>query len=168
MKDLPTNKIETFVFDAIFVCNGHNSVPFTPDFDGVNEFQAHHMHSHDYRRADAFKGSIIHFKMELSHIEITSKLQSINFTFPDKIVLIIGGGPSGVDLTFAIAEHAKTVIFSHHTHNQNHVYPANVIRRGTIRKFTRNGAIFDDGHEIGISDVIFCTGNLWLILMDHH
>lgn len=28
------------------------------DIEGVNEFQGHQMHSHDYRRADAFKGFI--------------------------------------------------------------------------------------------------------------
>lgn len=56
VKDLPTNTVQTQIFDAIFVCNGHNSVPFTPDIQGINEFQGHVIHSHDYRRADSFKG----------------------------------------------------------------------------------------------------------------
>lgn len=56
MKDLPTNTVETSIFDAIFVCNGHNYEPFIPKYDGIDEFQGQHMHSHDYRRADAFKG----------------------------------------------------------------------------------------------------------------
>lgn len=56
VKDLASNTVETSIFDAIFVCNGHNSVPFIPKYDGIDEFQGRHMHSHDYRRADAFKG----------------------------------------------------------------------------------------------------------------
>lgn len=73
MKDLATNEVETSVFDTIFVCNGHNSVPITPHFDGVNEFQGRCMHSHDYRRADAFKGSIIHFRNDsVSHQNLMS------------------------------------------------------------------------------------------------
>lgn len=56
VRDLPTNTVECHVFDAIFVCNGHSSVPSLPHFKGINEFQGQQMHSHYYRRADAFKG----------------------------------------------------------------------------------------------------------------
>lgn len=55
--DLIANKTNVHIFDAIFVCNGHNSVPSIATFEGANEFQGHTMHSHDYRRADTFKGS---------------------------------------------------------------------------------------------------------------
>lgn len=90
---------------------------------------------------------------------LASHQNCINFqNFLDKTVLIIGAGPSGVDLTYSIAEYAKNVIFSHHTHNQNHTYPSNVIRKGSIQKLTQNGAIFTDGSEIDITDIVFCTG----------
>lgn len=56
MKDLPSNRIEVLRFDAIFVCNGHNSVPCTPKFNGIDQFEGKQIHSHDYRRASAFKG----------------------------------------------------------------------------------------------------------------
>lgn len=59
--DLTANRTETHVFDYIFVCNGHNSEPLTPEFEGASEFQGHIMHSHDYRRADTFKGSLFKF-----------------------------------------------------------------------------------------------------------
>ncbi|XP_031621424.1 flavin-containing monooxygenase FMO GS-OX5-like [Contarinia nasturtii] len=131
VKNLPTNNIETYVFDAVFVCNGHNCVPSQPHFEGLNEFQGHHMHSHNYRRAEAFK---------------------------DKTVVIIGAGPSGIDLCNAISKCAKTVVFSHHTHNPNHVYPSNVVRKGSVQRFTKNGAVFADGSEIDITDIVFCTG----------
>lgn len=77
---------------------------------------------------------------------------------PGKIVLIIGAGPSGIDLTYAIAVHAKRVIFSHHSHNYGHFYPSNVVRKGSIQRFTRSSVVFVDGIEMDITDIIFCTG----------
>lgn len=79
--------------------------------------------------------------------------------FTDKSVLIIGGGPSGVDLVYLISEFAKTVVFSHHTHNSTHIFSNNVTRMGSVQKFTRNGVTFTDGTEIEITDIVFCTGN---------
>lgn len=73
-------------------------------------------------------------------------------------MLIIGAGPSGVDLTFLISKYAKKVFFSHHTHKQNYVYPSNVILKGSVQKFTKNGVIFNDGTDIDVTDVVFCTG----------
>lgn len=81
--------------------------------------------------------------------------------FTDKSVLIIGGGPSGIDLVYLISEFAKTVIFSHHTHNSTYTFPINVIRMGSVQKFTKNGATFIDGTEVEITDIIFCTGKLY-------
>lgn len=58
--DLPNKTSETHIFDAIFVCNGHNFAPYTPHFDGIEQFEGKHMHSHDYRRASVFKGIIFY------------------------------------------------------------------------------------------------------------
>lgn len=92
-----------------------------------------------------------------------NKTKSINefLGFIDKTVLIIGGGPSGIDLVYSISEFAKTVIFSHHTHNSTYTFPTNVIRMGSVQKFTKNAVIFIDGTEIEITDIIFCTGKLY-------
>lgn len=76
----------------------------------------------------------------------------------DKTVLIIGAGPSGVDLSRLISQAAKSVIFSHHSHNFSHVYPENVIRKGSVKKFTRNGVVFADDSADEITDVVYCTG----------
>lgn len=50
--------IETYIFDAIFVCNGHYFSTFIPHFDGIERFEGEQMHSHDYRCASAFKGML--------------------------------------------------------------------------------------------------------------
>lgn len=81
------------------------------------------------------------------------------------MVLIIGAGPSGIDLTYAIAETATKVIFSHHTHTESHVYPVNVIKKPAIKCFNRNSVIFNDDSEESITDVVFCTGILHFFLL---
>lgn len=142
-------------------------MPFTPKFDGIDEFQGRHMHSHDYRRADAFKGSNRSHchKSLLSDNHKFNKSKSINeFSgFADKSVLIIGGGPSGIDLVYSISEFAKTVISSHHTHNSTYTFANNVIRMGSVQKFTKNGVTFTDGTEVEIDVVIFCTGIILIL-----
>lgn len=56
VKDLPNNKFESNVFDAVVVCNGHNSLPKIPAFDGADEFGGKMLHSHDFRDAAAYAG----------------------------------------------------------------------------------------------------------------
>lgn len=65
VKDLPTNKFESNVFDAVIVCNGHNSVPKIPVFDGAEEFGGKTLHSHDFRNADAFTGKRFGFSLNI-------------------------------------------------------------------------------------------------------
>jgi hypothetical protein len=43
-------------FDAVLVCNGHYSEPHLPDIPGGKDFPGLLMHSHNYRRADPFRG----------------------------------------------------------------------------------------------------------------
>lgn len=78
----------------------------------------------------------------------------------EKIVLIIGGSSSGIDLTYAISASAAKVIFSHHTHNEKNIFATNVVKKGTIQKFTKSKVIFNDGSEETITDILFCTGKL--------
>lgn len=132
VKNLQASQDETYNFDAIFVCNGHNSVPLVPQFDGSDIFQGKQIHSHFYRRAEEFKG---------------------------KKVLIIGSGPTGIDLTLAISKEAQKLIFSHHTHSHQAV-PENVVKKSRVKKFTKDSVIFDDDSKEEITDVVYCTGQL--------
>lgn len=58
VKDLPNDKVETHIYDAIFVCNGHNSAPLypKPPYPGTQIFRGRRMHSHSYRRVEEFAG----------------------------------------------------------------------------------------------------------------
>lgn len=56
VKDLPNNQYMTQIFDGVFVCNGHYFAPRIPEIEGANEFKGRILHSHDFRKADVFKG----------------------------------------------------------------------------------------------------------------
>lgn len=53
VKNLSANKIETFDFDFVLVCNGF-SVPLVPKITGQDAFKGKQMHSHDYRKPANF------------------------------------------------------------------------------------------------------------------
>lgn len=55
-KNLPDNTFETRIFDAVFICNGHYSETRIPDIPGVELYEGKVLHSHDFRRAEAFRG----------------------------------------------------------------------------------------------------------------
>lgn len=58
VKDLLHDKVETHIYDAIFVCIGVNSTPSMPKpaYSGAQLFQGRQSHSHNYRRASQFQG----------------------------------------------------------------------------------------------------------------
>lgn len=56
VRDLPNDKLETYIFDAILVCNGHYHTPAYPEYPGRKLFRGKQIHSHDFRCADPFKG----------------------------------------------------------------------------------------------------------------
>lgn len=73
---------ETYVYDAVMVCNGHYKDPLLPNIKGQEKFKGRQWHSHDYRSPEEFK---------------------------DKRVLLVGAGPSGTDIAVQIAAVAKKV-----------------------------------------------------------
>lgn len=56
VRDLPNDKYEKYLFDAVIVCNGHYNTPAYPDYPGRQLYKGQQIHSHNYRCADPFKG----------------------------------------------------------------------------------------------------------------
>lgn len=82
------------------VCNGHYFQPSLPAIEGHDKFQGLQLHSHDYRVPEALA---------------------------DKKIVVIGAGPSGMDLALEISKKAKRVLLSHHNQNPiRTVFPDNV------------------------------------------
>lgn len=69
-------------FDAVMICNGHYNEPVAPKLPGEENFKGKIQHSHNYRSPDPYEG---------------------------QRVLVIGAGPSGLDLTMHICAVAKYV-----------------------------------------------------------
>lgn len=133
VRDLPNDRVDTHRFDALLVCNGHYNQPAWPNYAGRSEFVGQQIHSHDYRCADPFGG---------------------------ETVLVIGAGPSGMDLTNEISKVAQRVTLSHH-HPENPLtrFLDNVDLRPDVRRLTRTGAVFADGSQQDYSVIFYCTGN---------
>ena len=90
-------------------------------------------HSHDYREPDSYK---------------------------DRRVLIIGAGPSGMDIALDVANVSKTLVHSHHSQvNFRTPFPDHYKRKPDVKEYTENGVIFQDGSYEDIDDVLYCTGN---------
>lgn len=94
-------------------------------------------------------------------------LISYKFLILDKNVLIIGAGPSGVDITYAVSKHARRLAFSHRTHNPNHRLPNTVSFKVQIREITELGAVFMDGTQETFTHIIYCTGEHFYMKCDH-
>lgn len=58
IRDLVNDKFIIQYYDAVFVCNGHYFDPFIPEIRGAAEFNGKLLHSHDYRSAETFRGTL--------------------------------------------------------------------------------------------------------------
>ncbi|XP_037049486.1 senecionine N-oxygenase-like isoform X1 [Bradysia coprophila] len=140
VKDLVNGTFETKIYDAIMVCNGHYFKPRVPQLDGVDSFQGEILHSHNFRTAKAYCG---------------------------KTVLVIGGGPSGIDLVLHLSKTASRITFSQHKINgeskesfaqRQQLLPDNVTLQENVRRFYPNGAEFIDGSCQSFEVIFFATG----------
>ncbi|RDB29788.1 Flavin-containing monooxygenase FMO GS-OX3 [Hypsizygus marmoreus] len=123
---------EILHFDLVLVCNGHYRVPRYPNTPGVAQWlsSGRAKHSAWYRRPHNL----------------------------GDIVLVVGGGPSGTDISAEMRTAARTVIHSLTGAAREDI--GNLKRRGRVSRFGENGEVtFEDGTtETGISYCILATG----------
>lgn len=79
-------------------------------------------------------------------------------------VLVIGAGPSGMDLAYEISKFAIKVTLSHH-HKTDPLtkFPDNVNLCPDVVRLTENGAEFADGSHQNYTVIFFCTGKYFLL-----
>ncbi|KAL9914495.1 flavin-containing monooxygenase 2 [Glossina fuscipes fuscipes] len=127
-----SHRCKQHLFDRVFVCNGHYTKPQYPKTVGMSCYKGIQMHSHLYRTQDKFKA---------------------------QKVLIIGAGPSGIDLTNHISKVANCVYLSHHLSKKpNTDFMRNVIQKPNVKQFIETGAIFEDNSSEEFDIVVYCTG----------
>jgi len=131
--DKPTRKEIVQIYDAVMVCNGHYNDPVMPTLPGQDQFKGLIGHSHQYRSPGPFEG---------------------------QRVLVVGAGPSGLDLALHISSVAKYVVLSHHIKEaDNTEYPSNVLKKPDVRKINNNEDVeFVDGSCCGFDAIFYCTG----------
>lgn len=77
----------------------------------------------------------------------------------DEEVLVIGAGPSGMDLANEVSKRAKRVSLSHHQHPEpKTVFASNVDMRPDVKRLTETGAVFIDGSQQTYTVILYCTG----------
>ncbi|KAL1131046.1 hypothetical protein AAG570_012283 [Ranatra chinensis] len=122
----------TEIFDAVMICNGHYNTPSYPELKGISSFDGEQMHSHDYREPSCFKG---------------------------KKVIVVGAGPSGVDLSLEASKVASQVILSGRDDNLiKNTFPAVIEMRPEIASIEGSNIIFKDGSSVQGDMLFYCTG----------
>lgn len=75
-------------------------------------------------------------------------------------MLLIGGGPSGKDIVYAIATKARRVCFSTHRDVSKNVFPPNVAVKPDVKEVKASSVVFEDGSEENFTTILYCTGKL--------
>ncbi|KAL3286888.1 hypothetical protein HHI36_001375 [Cryptolaemus montrouzieri] len=131
IQDVKTKYTEKKRFDAVIVCNGKYGVPYIPKILGLETFPGSCIHSHDYRSEDPYK---------------------------DKVVLVIGGGPSGIDIAHRLYQVAKKVFCSFKEIGFRFNFPAGLIRKPLVERINGNTVFFQDESKEEIDAILLCTG----------
>ncbi|KAG8363394.1 hypothetical protein BUALT_Bualt19G0017800 [Buddleja alternifolia] len=132
-KYLSSNSKE--VFDAVVVCNGHHTQPNVAYIQGIEKWPGKQIHSHNYRVPEPFK---------------------------DQIVVAIGDGPSGKDVSLEISKVAKEVHLSSRSPNVKICKldcADNMWQHSKIDHVEGNGEVaFEDGAYVRADIILHCTG----------
>lgn len=73
--------------------------------------------------------------------------------------MVIGAGPSGMDLAYEISKYAHSVTLSHHQIPEPKTkFPENVDMQPDVKCLTESGATFADGTVKNYSVIFYCTG----------
>ncbi|GLU00433.1 hypothetical protein SLE2022_178050 [Rubroshorea leprosula] len=126
---------EEELFNAVVVCNGHNTEPKIAQFPGINVWPGQQIHSHNYRTPEPFQ---------------------------NQIVVIIGKGTSAIDILKNISPLAREVhqvvrgVDFGLKKQENY---DNVWQHPMIECAHEDGkVVFQDGSSVYADAIIHCTG----------
>ncbi|KAF4972950.1 hypothetical protein FZEAL_9466 [Fusarium zealandicum] len=135
--------ITTSVFDAVVVANGHYSTPFIPDMKNLKAFN------------EEYPGVITH-----------SKQYRTPHPFRDQKVVVIGNGPSGLDIALQINQECRkpAILSVRHPTPPDRLAHSGCEEAAEIDEFLveEKGLRFKDGRvETDVDAIVFCTGFLF-------
>lgn len=79
--------------------------------------------------------------------------------YTNRRVLLIGAGPSGLDLALHLSNVTAKLVHSHHLKYNQPNFGENFVKKPDVKTFVPNGVIFEDGTFEEIDDIILATGN---------
>ncbi|KAF4585770.1 thiol-specific monooxygenase [Ophiocordyceps camponoti-floridani] len=142
-RDVVSDEAADHLFDAVVVASGHYSVPFIPDLNNSATFHDAHpsviIHSREYRSPESYR---------------------------DKRVIVVGNGPSGVDIAGQInaVSKGKTLLSVKKATAPETLAFTGCDEASELVEFLvdERGVRFKDGRvETDVDAVIFCTGFLY-------
>lgn len=80
-------------------------------------------------------------------------------------MLVIGGGPSGLDIAAHLVNVSSMLFHSHHLIYNEPDYGGQYIKKPDLSHFTSTGAVFKDGSAEEFDVVILCTGRFLTLLI---
>lgn len=118
-------------YDHVVVANGHHSLPRYPEIPGLTKWLA--------------EGKASHSKWYRHPIDLGNT------------ILVLGGGPSGTNISLEMLETARRVV--HSVPGSIPFDDDHLVRRGQLIELTDDGyAVFDDGSRIAVDYCILGTG----------
>jgi len=133
-KNKINNKISNDIFDNVVVASGHFSIPFIPEYDGMNNFPGRILHSHDFRDAEEFR---------------------------NKNVVVLGSSYSAEDVALQCYKYgAESVTIGYRNNTMGFKWPSGMKEVYYLDKLEGKKAIFKDGHTQDADTIILCTGYL--------
>ncbi|KAJ4817944.1 Flavin-containing monooxygenase [Rhynchospora pubera] len=122
-------------FEAVVICNGHYSEPRLPQIPGIDRWPGKQVHSHNYRTPEPYL---------------------------NQVIVIVGKGPSGFDISVDVANAAKEV----HIASRSLRFKAgkirgmeNIFEHEVVSHVDPDGRVnFADGFSVLADIILYCTG----------
>tara|TARA_Y100000590_G_scaffold411748_1_gene506081 strand:- start:1144 stop:2478 length:1335 start_codon:yes stop_codon:yes gene_type:complete len=128
------NTVSKDNFDYVVVATGHFSVPYIPEYEGMNSFPGRILHGHDFRDAEEFR---------------------------NKDVVVLGSSYSAEDIALQCYKYgAKSVTIGYRNNPMGFKWPEGMKEVYYLDKLDGRTAIFKDGHKQNIDALILCSGYL--------
>ena len=128
------NTISSNNYDYLVVASGHFSVPYIPEYKGMNSFPGRILHGHDFRDAEEFR---------------------------NKDVVVLGSSYSAEDIALQCYKYgAKSVTIGYRNNPMGFKWPEGMKEVHYLDRLEGNKTIFKDGHEQNADAIILCSGYL--------
>lgn len=133
IKNLRTGENFVRYYDVVMVCNGRYSKPSIPSSCDISKFTGKVLHSHNYRRPEEYA---------------------------NETVLLLGAGPSGLDISLELVDHAKKIYLLHKLEKNFKDLPDKIEQINDVIRCAEGRTVYSIGGRKfeNIDTLMFATG----------